>query len=79
MPRYYFHVAGTTSYVLDNEGTELASLADARCEAVEDARTLMSNAILNGRDISGRSIEICDDSGAVLLRLPLSDAFSRED
>ncbi|WP_432442949.1 DUF6894 family protein [Rhizobium laguerreae] len=49
------------------EGTELPSLEQAREEATEDARALMSDAILLGQDISSRRLEICNEAGDALL------------
>jgi hypothetical protein len=79
MPRFYFHVTRLASSIPDIEGTELLDLAEARAEAVRDARALMSCAILEGRDISGRSIEICNEAGDVLIRMPFREAFSSEE
>ncbi|MGO7564842.1 hypothetical protein ACC754_36425 [Rhizobium johnstonii] len=57
------------------EGTELPSLENARQEAIEDARTLMSDAILLGQDISSRGVEIRNEMGEVLLKVPFKDAI----
>ncbi|UVC12526.1 hypothetical protein IHQ71_30275 (plasmid) [Rhizobium sp. TH2] len=64
--------AGTI--IEDYEGTELMDLDAARDEALQDARALMSAAMLDGWDISGRSIEICDEAGEVLLRVAFTEA-----
>jgi hypothetical protein len=37
----------------------------------------MSNAMLEGRDISSRHIEICDEDGKLLLSIAFSDAISK--
>lgn len=73
MPRFYFSVVSGADTVVDPEGSELATLEDARLEAVQDARALMSQAVLAGRDISGRKMHICDEEGNVLLTLPFSE------
>jgi len=77
--RYHFNVISASGTLNDREGSELPSLADARREAIEDARFLMSAAVLEGRDISGRSIEICNEAGDVLLVVPFSEALTRGD
>jgi hypothetical protein len=77
--RYYFNVIKPSETVHDFEGTELHSLRDVRSYAIEDARVLMSMAILEGRDISGRRIEVTDDGGTVVLTLPFREAFTVED
>lgn len=47
----------------------------ARAEAIADARALMSTAMIGGHTIFGRSIEIRDEAGALLLVLPFTDAY----
>jgi hypothetical protein len=79
MTRFYFSVVTAAGKIIDQEGTELSDLAAARVEAIKDARSLMSEAILAGNDISGRSIEIGDDSGKILLVVSFADAISRSD
>jgi hypothetical protein len=77
MPRFYFNVRVGPHVIPDTEGTDLASLQEAQAEALLDARSLMSAAILEGDDISGRSIEICNEAGDVLFILPFGDAVNR--
>jgi hypothetical protein len=78
MPRYFFHHVTKAGHVSDLEGTNLPNLDRARAEAVLDARSLMSDAIQQGQDISSRSIQICDEMGNVLLTVPFADAVTRE-
>ncbi|WP_184656030.1 DUF6894 family protein [Rhizobium soli] len=73
--RYYFNLVSAAGTVHDYEGTELSSIEHARREAIEDAKGLMSAAILEGRDISARSIEICNEEGEVLLTIAFRDAI----
>jgi hypothetical protein len=77
--KYYFNVISASGTVMDYEGVELESLDDARDEALEDARFLMSAAILDGRDISARHIEVCNETGDVLMRIPFTDAITVSD
>jgi len=79
MPIFFFNIATRTTIIKDDEGSDFANLAEAHHEAIEDARGLMSAAILQGRDISHRHIEICDGDGAVLLKLPFCEAFEPGD
>lgn len=79
MPRYSFHVASAPETIRDVEGSDLPDLDAARAEALQDARSLMSDAILSGRDISQRQIQICNEQGEVLLRVPFTMAFTGED
>lgn len=78
MPRFYFDVVTPTGVISDHEGTELASLQDARTEAITDARTLMSEAVLRGADISSREIQIRGETGGILLMIPFSRTVRRE-
>jgi len=78
MPRFYFNVVTDHGRILDAEGTELSALEEARSEALEDARALMSGAVLEGRDISGRSVEICNESGEILMIVPFAASISRD-
>lgn len=75
MPRYFFNIIAGDGIREDFEGTELPSLEHARIEAIEDARSLMSNAILVGEDISSRGMEIRNQNGEVLLSMAFMDAI----
>ncbi|OWV89818.1 hypothetical protein ATY78_18150 [Rhizobium sp. R635] len=79
MPRFYFNVVSNAGMVIDLEGSDLATIEDARREAVQDARALMSQAVLSGRDISARKIHICDERGTVLLIVAFTDTIRRAD
>jgi hypothetical protein len=79
MPRYFFHHVTIAGPVRDHEGTYLPDLEHARAEAVLDARSLMSDAIQEGRDISSRSIQITDEQGNLLLVVPFADTVTRKD
>ncbi|MBY3369236.1 DUF6894 family protein [Rhizobium laguerreae] len=75
MPRYYFNIIAGDGFRQALEGTELPSLEDAKAEAIEDARALMSGAILLGQDISSRRLEICNEAGDVLLTVLFKEAI----
>jgi hypothetical protein len=75
MPRFFFNIVSERGLVEDLEGTELDDLEQARREAIEDARLLMSQSILMGDDVSSRSIHIVGEGGTVLLALPFTEAF----
>jgi len=71
MPRYYLHVRNGDDLAPDLEGQDIEDLVAARHEALsaqELWRTLEPNI---ARDRV--SIEITDDSGALLATVPLSD------
>lgn len=75
MPKFYFHISTRTQILLDEEGADLAGLEEAVGEAIKDARSLMSAAILEGRDISHRHIKIADEKGQVVLTLPFKETY----
>lgn len=76
MSRFFFHVRTGDELVRDPEGSELASLLDARAEAILDARAAMSVAIGEGRDISRRtSVEIHDEADVLVMKVPYRDAI----
>ncbi|MDI6028684.1 hypothetical protein QBK99_21145 [Corticibacterium sp. UT-5YL-CI-8] len=79
MPRYFFHLVKRTEVLRDDEGSELPDLEQARLEALNDARHLMAEAIRSGKDISSRSVQICDEAGNILLLLPFVDALTADD
>jgi hypothetical protein len=79
VPKFYFNVIAQSDIIADLEGSDLATLDAAKLEAVSDARALMSEAVLRGRDISDWRIEISDDDGAVLASLRFSDTIRRFD
>jgi hypothetical protein len=63
---FYFSMYGTGQ----TPWCDLPDIDLAYREAIEDARQLMSNAILEGRDISSRYIEIGDQAGELLQTIP---------
>jgi hypothetical protein len=76
MPRYFFHTVAGDGRREDFEGSDLLDLKQARLEAVKDARSMMSDAILAGRDISSRHIEVCNELGEILLKVQFKDAVT---
>jgi hypothetical protein len=76
MPRYFFDLVGHET-VTDIEGSELATLDDARVEAIEDARAIMSDAVRAGYDVTARCVEIRDEGGELLAVVPFTDALSK--
>jgi hypothetical protein len=77
--RYFFNILTPSGVVEDIEGSELPSLDEARAEAIKDIRFLMSAAIRQGRDISGRSMEVCNEAGDVLMIIAFREAISESD
>jgi hypothetical protein len=78
MPRYFFHTVAGDGRREDFEGSDLPDLEQARLEAIKDARAMMSDAILAGRDISSRHMEVCNELGEILLKVQFKDAVTWE-
>ncbi|MGV2103929.1 DUF6894 family protein [Rhizobium sp. 21-4511-3d] len=75
MSRYYFNLRHLDRVLPDPDGSELASLEDARLEAVEVLLDLVANSIAaRSRDIP-LGVEVADDDGAVLLAISLQDVL----
>ncbi|UXT82562.1 DUF6894 family protein [Agrobacterium tumefaciens] len=79
MPRFFFTVISGKTVLDDQEGSDLPSLDRAIEEALKDARALMSQAILQGRDISEGCIIIRNKQQEVLKVVRFADALDRND
>lgn len=77
MPRFFFTVISGKNVLDDQEGSVLPSLDQAIVEALKDARALMSDAILQGRDISEGCIIIRNAQQEVLTVVRFADALDR--
>lgn len=75
MPRYFFHVRNGDSLIQDLEGIDLPDLDAARIEALEGARSLLSETVRTGGVLDGQRFEIVDESGQVLDTLSFRDAL----
>jgi hypothetical protein len=78
MPRYYFHIYNDM-VAMDDEGTELPDVAAAREHAIEGARSLMAETLLQGRLSLQHRIEVADDTGRVLMTIPFRELVDIED
>jgi hypothetical protein len=79
MPRFFFNVVVGSTIMVDEDGTDLATVEAAREEALKDARGMMSDAVRQGQDISARTIEIRDASGIVVDIVSFTDAITIHD
>jgi hypothetical protein len=79
MPTYYFHVRSGSELIRDQEGQELASLEDARAEALGSARDLLAEGARVGADRSAWAVLVADEAGGTLAEVPLSLAADRRD
>jgi hypothetical protein len=72
--RFHFHVTNGFGVTEDEEGRELASLDEARREAIKGVRSIVSEEVKEGRlDLGGR-IDVADPAGRVLLTIAFTEA-----
>jgi hypothetical protein len=78
MPRYFLHLRYPSSengFAHDDEGDEIPDPDALRQHVLDTARDLMTGARLKAiSDWLQCSFEVTDEAGAVVLRLPFSDA-----
>jgi hypothetical protein len=77
MPRFFFHLYDDF-IVLDEEGSDLADVGAARCEAIRSARSIMAEQIIHGRLNLGHRIEVEDANGEPVLTLTFGEAVTVE-
>jgi hypothetical protein len=76
MPQNFLHLRNGTDHTLDPEGKDYANLDEARHEAIESARELVSQSALSGKALQlGSAFEITDDAGIVVTTVCFRDAF----
>jgi hypothetical protein len=80
MPRYFLHLRypdGGDGFARDDEGDDLEDASVLRQHVVNTARELMRGARLRAiPDWRQCSFEVMDEAGAVVLRLPFSEAVA---
>jgi hypothetical protein len=73
MPRYFLHLKDSTDEILDPDGVEMP--ADALpAAALKSARDCIAGDVQDGRIDLHYRIEIFDELGTLVHRLPFSDA-----
>ena len=72
MPRYYFHLSAPNSKVTDDEGLVLPDAEAAWYQAVRSAREMLRAELHRGTSWEGQAIEIADDGGVPVDRVPLA-------
>ncbi|WP_375458167.1 DUF6894 family protein [uncultured Enterovirga sp.] len=78
MPRYFFDVIHEGDKIRrDVQGLDLPDLDSAEIEAMEIWKRLRSEWQSGGTDPSEWSVEVADESGALLARMPSSMTFWR--
>ena len=74
MPRFFFNLRDDMS-LEDHEGKDLADAGTAREVAVAYARGIMSEDVKEGRLALRDEIQVVDDKGEQILRLPFREAI----
>jgi|JI10StandDraft_1071094.scaffolds.fasta_scaffold36462_2 hypothetical protein len=69
--RFYFHIRSEQKTIPDREGTDLADIADARREGLECVRELESEFPRSSAAVALKSVDVADETGAVLFSLPV--------
>jgi hypothetical protein len=79
LPRFHMNIRKGDELLEDWEGEEFSSLLEARAEAVQSARELMSAAMAAGKIPDGRTkFEIADESGKTVLIVPFEEAMNED-
>lgn len=74
MPLYYFHLRDGVDVLIDPEGSELTDLAAAQRQAMVAARSLLSVDALEGRLRLDLRLDVEDEHGNIVHRLPFAAA-----
>lgn len=76
MPMYHLHLINAHIDADDSEGHNLPDLESAKAKAIEGIRGFLSHEVVGGKmDFRGH-IDIEDDNGTILERVPFSDAIA---
>jgi hypothetical protein len=75
MPLYYFHLRDGVDHLLDPEGSVLADPEAALARAIVTARSLISADALEGQLRLDLHIDVEDEAGTVIHRLPFAEAI----
>lgn len=70
MARYFFHLRETGSFSEDLEGAEFESDRQAKAEAVQAAREMLAEKVLEGSVIDGTSFEVTRADGSLVETIP---------
>jgi len=74
MARYFFHLRDGEDLLLDPEGRDLQSLESIAAVALYEARAIIGDEARSGRIQFDKRIDVEDEFGTVVHRLPFADA-----
>jgi hypothetical protein len=75
MQKLFFHLHEGDTVIVDEEGAEVESLADARLRALREVRSIMSSEVAAGKLCLSCHISVEDGQGATLLTVPFREAL----
>ena len=75
MPRYYFHIRSDQDFIEDLEGVDLGGEKEARDEAIDAAREILSERVRKGDEVDGHVFDVYNESGTKLFSLPFRDVL----
>ena len=76
MARYFFHIKDGAALIQDPEGSDLATMEDARSQALKSARELWADAIKSGRSLGADAVVIADEEGGLTF-VPMAEALPK--
>lgn len=79
MPRYYFHISSSDTFVRDEIGVEFDRLDQVEPEAIKGAREILAEYLKAGRPVDHQQFEIRDQAGALVLTLRFRDVMTVPD
>ncbi len=78
MPRYYFNVYDDI-IAIDEEGLDLPNVEAARLQALIGARDLIATQVRHGYFVRSHWIDVTDERGELVLKLPFAEAVDVKD
>jgi hypothetical protein len=75
--RCFFHLVTNGDEILDETGTEVASIDEAQTEALKAIDELRREDQSQSRDWRGWSLKIANEEGRVLSTIPLTPSYQR--
>ena len=74
MARYFFHLCDGGDILLDPEGRTIDDASQITSQALKEARSIIGHEAMQGMIRLDRYIEVQDDSGKVVCRLPFRES-----
>ena len=78
MTRYFFHLEDRSGRILDPEGIDLPDVDSAHRHALQAARLIICDEVVQGRVDLRQTIRVEDQNGRRLVDLPFRDVLAIE-